>query len=157
VTDRLIRITTALAVVAVAVVAAIISYQNAYELVTSHGETGLTAHLIPAHGSRADLGRIDGDTKRQPSAPPRTSPGQVPGYAATWPPLSTSGASALSPPLPGPSPGTGPAHRISPPVAPHPRPDRPHRQGCLTPSDRLSSATSQLAGLRVTESKNRRS
>lgn len=39
-TDRLIRITTALAVVAVAGVAAIISYQHAYELVTSHGETG---------------------------------------------------------------------------------------------------------------------
>jgi hypothetical protein len=36
VTDRLIRITTALAVVAVAGVAAIISYQHAYELVTSH-------------------------------------------------------------------------------------------------------------------------
>jgi hypothetical protein len=47
VTDRLIRITTALAVVAVAGVAAIISYQHAYELVTSHGEVGLTAHLFP--------------------------------------------------------------------------------------------------------------
>jgi hypothetical protein len=47
VTDRLIRITTALAVVAVAGVAAIISYQHAYELVTSHGETGITAHLLP--------------------------------------------------------------------------------------------------------------
>jgi hypothetical protein len=47
VTDRLIRITTALAVVAVAGVAAIISYQHAYELVTSHGETGLTARLLP--------------------------------------------------------------------------------------------------------------
>jgi hypothetical protein len=35
VTDRLIRITTALAVVAVAGVAAIISYQHAYELATS--------------------------------------------------------------------------------------------------------------------------
>lgn len=46
-TDRLIRITTALAVVAVAVVAAIISYQHAYELVTSHGQTGLTARLLP--------------------------------------------------------------------------------------------------------------
>ena len=33
-TDRLIRITTALAVVAVAGVAAIISYQHAYELVS---------------------------------------------------------------------------------------------------------------------------
>lgn len=46
-TDRLIRITTALAVVAVAGVAAIISYQHAYELVSSHGETGATAHLLP--------------------------------------------------------------------------------------------------------------
>lgn len=46
-TDRLIRITTSLAVVAVAGVAAIISYQHAYELVTSHGETGVTAHLLP--------------------------------------------------------------------------------------------------------------
>jgi hypothetical protein len=43
VTDRLIRVTTALAVVAVAGVAAIISYQHAYELVRSHGEAGLTA------------------------------------------------------------------------------------------------------------------
>jgi Protein of unknown function (DUF2637) len=47
VTDRLIRITTALAVVAVAVVAAIISYQHAYELVRSHGESGMTARLLP--------------------------------------------------------------------------------------------------------------
>jgi hypothetical protein len=47
VTDRLIRTTTALAVVAVAVVAAIISYQHAYELVRSHGESGVTARLLP--------------------------------------------------------------------------------------------------------------
>ena len=46
-TGRLIRITTALAAVAVAGVAAIISYQHAYELVTSHGETGPTARLLP--------------------------------------------------------------------------------------------------------------
>ena len=46
-TNRLIRITTALAVVAVAVVAAIISYQHAYELVRSHGESGVTARLMP--------------------------------------------------------------------------------------------------------------
>ena len=46
-TDRLIRITTALAVVAVAVVAAIISYQHAHELVRSHGESGMTARLLP--------------------------------------------------------------------------------------------------------------
>lgn len=46
-TDRLIRLTTALAVVAVACVAAIISYQHAYELVSTHGERGLTARLLP--------------------------------------------------------------------------------------------------------------
>jgi hypothetical protein len=46
-TDKLIRITTALAVAGVAGVAAIISYRHAYELVSAHGETGLTARLIP--------------------------------------------------------------------------------------------------------------
>ena len=35
--DRLIRSTTALAVVAVALVAAVISYQHAFELVRIHG------------------------------------------------------------------------------------------------------------------------
>ena len=46
-TDRLIRVTTALAVVTVAVVAAVISYQHAFELVRSHGESGVTARLLP--------------------------------------------------------------------------------------------------------------
>ena len=46
-TDQLIRITTALAVIAVAVVAAVISYQHAFELVRSHGESGVTARLLP--------------------------------------------------------------------------------------------------------------
>ncbi|MBO3753077.1 DUF2637 domain-containing protein [Streptosporangiaceae bacterium NEAU-GS5] len=45
--DRLTRITTALAVMAVAAVAAVISYQHAYELVSSHGESGITARLVP--------------------------------------------------------------------------------------------------------------
>jgi hypothetical protein len=45
--DRLARITTALAVVAVAMVAAVISYRHAYELVRLHGETGPTARLVP--------------------------------------------------------------------------------------------------------------
>jgi hypothetical protein len=47
VADLLIRATTALAVAAVAAVAAVISYRHAYELVTTHGETGLTARLLP--------------------------------------------------------------------------------------------------------------
>jgi hypothetical protein len=46
-TDKLIRITTAFAVAAVAAVAAVISYRHAYELVRSHGESGLTARLVP--------------------------------------------------------------------------------------------------------------
>ena len=46
-TDRLIRITTALAVATVAAVAAVISYRHAYELVSAHGETGVTAWLLP--------------------------------------------------------------------------------------------------------------
>jgi len=46
-TDRLIRITTALAVATVAAVAAVISYRHAYELVSTHGESGLTARLVP--------------------------------------------------------------------------------------------------------------
>jgi hypothetical protein len=45
--DRLIRYTTALAVLAVAVVAAVISYRHAYELVRTHGESGTTARLVP--------------------------------------------------------------------------------------------------------------
>jgi hypothetical protein len=47
VADWLIRITTALAVVAVAVVAAVISFQHAFQLVRSHGESGVTARLLP--------------------------------------------------------------------------------------------------------------
>lgn len=45
--DRLIRITTGLAVMAVAIVAATISYRHAYELVVTHGESGPTARLVP--------------------------------------------------------------------------------------------------------------
>jgi hypothetical protein len=48
--DRIIRLTTALAVLMVAGAAAVISYQHAYELVTSHGETGFTAWRSPWRG-----------------------------------------------------------------------------------------------------------
>lgn len=46
-TDRLIKVITSLAVATVAAVAAVISYRHAYELVITHGETGLTARLGP--------------------------------------------------------------------------------------------------------------
>jgi Protein of unknown function (DUF2637) len=46
-TGTFIRVTTALAVLMVAGIAAIISYQHAYELVIAHGESGVTARLLP--------------------------------------------------------------------------------------------------------------
>lgn len=46
-TDKTIRWSTAVAVIGVAVVAAVVSYEHAYELVDGHGEAGWTAHLIP--------------------------------------------------------------------------------------------------------------
>ena len=46
--DRLIRISTAVAVLAVASVAAYVSYWHAYAVVRTHVESGLTARLEPA-------------------------------------------------------------------------------------------------------------
>ncbi|TDB85517.1 DUF2637 domain-containing protein [Actinomadura sp. 7K534] len=46
-TNRLIKVTTALAVVTVAAVAALISYAHMLDLVRAHGETGATARLVP--------------------------------------------------------------------------------------------------------------
>ena len=46
-TDRLIRVTTALAVAAVVAVAAVIAYRHAYELASTHRDSGVTA----CHGS----------------------------------------------------------------------------------------------------------
>jgi hypothetical protein len=69
-TDRLIRITTSLAVAAVAAVAAVISYRHAYELVSSHGETGLTARLVPFTVDglilAASMLTLDASRRRQP-------------------------------------------------------------------------------------------
>jgi hypothetical protein len=45
--DRVIRWTTAGAVIAVAAVAAVASYEHAYDLVRAHGEAGWTARLVP--------------------------------------------------------------------------------------------------------------
>jgi Protein of unknown function (DUF2637) len=46
--DRAIRVSTAAAVLGVAVIAAYLSYEHAYAVVRAHGETGLTARLEPA-------------------------------------------------------------------------------------------------------------
>jgi Protein of unknown function (DUF2637) len=45
--DRIIRGSTALAVVGVSAVAAVASYEHAYDLVRMHGESGWTARLVP--------------------------------------------------------------------------------------------------------------
>jgi hypothetical protein len=47
-TDRAIRLSTAAAVLAVAGIAACVSYGHAYAVVRAHGETGITARLEPA-------------------------------------------------------------------------------------------------------------
>jgi hypothetical protein len=73
VADRLIRITTAIAVAAVAAVAAVISYRHAYELVSTHGETGLTARLIPFTVDglilAASMLLLDASRRNQPAPP----------------------------------------------------------------------------------------
>jgi hypothetical protein len=46
-TERVIRWSTALAVLGVAAVAAVASYEHAYDLVRAHGESGWTAHMTP--------------------------------------------------------------------------------------------------------------
>jgi Protein of unknown function (DUF2637) len=90
-TDRLIRITTALAVVAVAVVAAVISYQHAFELVRSHGESGLTARLLPftVDGLIWAASMVVPDASRRGQPVPRLArgawaPGSWPRSAPTW-------------------------------------------------------------------------
>jgi hypothetical protein len=45
--DRIIRWSTALAVLGVAAVAAVASYEHAYDLVRMHGESGWTARMVP--------------------------------------------------------------------------------------------------------------
>ena len=45
--DRVIRWTTALAVVSAAEVAAVASYEHAYSLVRAHGEAGWTGRMVP--------------------------------------------------------------------------------------------------------------
>ena len=47
VADRIIRWSTAIAVLGVAAVAAVASYEHAYDLVRAHGESGWTARMVP--------------------------------------------------------------------------------------------------------------
>jgi Protein of unknown function (DUF2637) len=58
---RVIRWSTALAVLGVAAVAAAASYEHAYDLVRAHGEAGWTARMVPLTVDGADLRVLDGD------------------------------------------------------------------------------------------------
>ena len=117
-TDRLIRITTALAVVTVSVVAAVISYQHAFELVRSHGESGVTARLLPytADGLIWAASMVVLDASRQGQPVPRLAawslstgivatvganlahgvgPGPVGALVSAWPALALVGSFEL--------------------------------------------------------------
>jgi hypothetical protein len=59
--DRIIWWSTAGAVVGVAAVAAMASYEDAHDLVRVHGEAGLTGATGAADGGWADLRQFDGD------------------------------------------------------------------------------------------------
>ena len=50
--DRAIRLSTAVAVLAVAGIAAYVSYWYAYAVVRAHGESGITSRLEPARDRR---------------------------------------------------------------------------------------------------------
>jgi hypothetical protein len=76
-TDRLIRLTTALAVATVAAVAAVISCRHAYELVRSHSETGVTARLVPSTVDGFIWGGEHAHSRRQPAQPTGTTPGAL--------------------------------------------------------------------------------
>jgi hypothetical protein len=64
--DRVIRWTTAGAVVGVAAVAAVASYEHAYALARAHGEAGGDGPAGTADGGRADLRQLDGDARLGP-------------------------------------------------------------------------------------------
>ena len=60
-TDLVIRRSAAGAVVGVAAVAAVASYEHAYDLVRMHGESGWTARLVPLTVDGLIYASFDGD------------------------------------------------------------------------------------------------
>ena len=116
--DRAVRLATAIAVLAVAGIAAYVSYWHAYAVVRAHGESGITAGLEPAtidglvyassmvvlyaarHGCRypAWLAGCSGWGSRPPS--PRTWPRAGPTapsgrWSRAWPAVSLAGSYEL--------------------------------------------------------------
>ena len=116
--DRVIRWSTALAVVGVAAVAAVASYEHAYALVRAHGEAGWTGRLVPltvdgliyassmvmldsarrkVPGSRAGAVAARpghrGDARGQRG--PRPGPGLIGAAVAAWPAVALVGSYEL--------------------------------------------------------------
>ena len=59
-TEHVIRWSTAGAVLGVAAVAAVASYEHAYDLVRMHGESGWTAHMVPLTVDGLIYAKFDG-------------------------------------------------------------------------------------------------
>ncbi len=108
--DRAIRVSTAAAVLGVAVIAAYLFYEHAYAVVRAHGETGLTARLEPA--------TVDGLVYSS-----AWSSSTRPGTASPYQPWPAGSSRSVSPP---PSrrtwPTAGPTARSAPSSPPGPPP-----------------------------------
>jgi hypothetical protein len=89
--DRVIRWSTAIAVLGVAAVAAVASYEHALDLVRAHGESGLDGSPGPAESGWADLRQFDGGTGF--GAPGGVGSGA--GAVAAWPAVAPVGSYEL--------------------------------------------------------------
>jgi hypothetical protein len=77
VADRVIRWSTAGGMIGVAAVAAVASYERAYDLVRAHGAPGLDGSPYPVDRGRTHLREFDGDARLSTSARPRACAGAV--------------------------------------------------------------------------------
>jgi hypothetical protein len=75
--DRAIRLSTAVAVLAVAGIAAYVSYWHAYAVVRAHGESGITARPEPRHDRRPGLRQFPARATRGPAPGACTLPRPV--------------------------------------------------------------------------------
>src|SRR5580704_10504128 len=85
---RVIRWSTVLAVLGVAAVAAVASYEHAFDLVRAHGESGLDGSHGPADSGWADLRQFDGGAGF--GAPGGAGSGA--GAVAAWPAVAPVGS-----------------------------------------------------------------
>jgi len=97
--DRAIRVSTAIAVLAVAGVAAYVSYWHAYAVVCAHGETGVTARLEPATIDGFASSMVNLYAARQPAPPaPCSVKSPAPAACGSGPPPAALPVSPAGPP-----------------------------------------------------------